>query len=235
MFCEVADEAALRDACADLERAGVRFTSFHEPDRNGELTAIATAPVYGRRGRAPLRAFQLLQDPCAAPRPPRTAAGLARAQPGGFSMTAEPTTTVFRTRFGMFVPCDRETYRKLKRVRHLAAFAEAERRRWGRAQRRLPQNRTFPRRRDGRRVRELVRPGRMIFGPFYALAPAGPEARLPANARLATGTEMLSRFFADYDAARHPVTTAEEVGPMRLSAAEIDELLERIEVWNLRR
>lgn len=67
MFCEVADEAALRDVCARLERAGVRFVPFREPDRGHEMTAVATAPVYGRRGRAPLRAFQLLQDPCAAP------------------------------------------------------------------------------------------------------------------------------------------------------------------------
>lgn len=150
-------------------------------------------------------------------------------------MTIEPTTTVFRTRFGMFVPCDRETYRKLKRVRHLAAFAEAERRRWDRAQRRRPQNRAFTRRRDGRPVREPVRPGRMIFAPFYALAPAGPAPGMPADARLARGTELLSRFFAAYNAARHPGAQPADVRPMQLSAAEIDELLERIELWNLRR
>ena len=41
--------------------------------------------------------------------------------------------TVHRTSFGMFVPCDRQTYRKLKRIRHLVTLAEAERRRWDRS------------------------------------------------------------------------------------------------------
>ena len=105
-------------------------------------------------------------------------------------MSADSVVPVvaFRTSFGMFVPCDRETYRKLKRIRHLATFAEAERRRWDRSQRRLAHNRAFARRRGGRMLREAVDAARMIFAPFYELAPAHPSLRLRPDARLARET-----------------------------------------------
>ena len=139
MLCAVADEAALRDAAALLARHAIRYAPFHEPDRDRELTALATEPLCGRRRRAPLRRLALLgsQDDSRAhppPPPPSTStAGVANpARPlipqlfsGGFAMSPASAAPVFRTSFGMFVPCDRETYRKLKRIRHLAAFAEA--------------------------------------------------------------------------------------------------------------
>ena len=154
-------------------------------------------------------------------------------------MSADAVTT-YRTRFGMFAPCDRETYRRLKRIRHLAGFAEAERRRWDRSQRRLPHNRAFRRRRGGRVVREPVSAERMVFGPLYELRPAGEAeagagAAWPAGARLARPTELFSRFFEDYHSARRPKATAGEVRPLKLAPAEIDRLLGQIELWNLRR
>ena len=154
-------------------------------------------------------------------------------------MSTDSLEHVFRTSFGLYVPCDRATYRKLKRIRHLATFAEVERRRWDRSQRRLPHNRTFKRHRlrdaSGRFVREPVDPKRMMFAPFYELLAADVSLRFPPDARLARETELLSRFFADYSAARNPKPTAAEVAPLKLSSAEIDDLLTRIEVWNLRR
>jgi hypothetical protein len=239
----VPDEPALRDACALLARHGVRFAAFHEPDRDSELTALATEPLRGA-ARAPLRRFPLLADPCCAPATPSTstaAAGSARASrspnsPGGSAMSTDSMTTVFRTGFGMYVPCDRATYRKLKRIRHLATFAEAERKRWDRSQRRLPHNRTFKRRRtSGRPVRELVDPARMIFQPFYALHGADSALGLPPDARPARETDLFARFFADYRAARHPAATPAEVVAPTMSPAEIDDLLTQIEVWNVRR
>jgi len=98
--------------------------------------------------------------------------------------------TVFQTRFGMFVPCDRETYRKLKRIRHLAGFAEVMARRWTRAQRRLPKNRVFRRGRERRVVTDA-----MLFGPFWI-----PGAQ-------AMATPLLVRFMHAYARARHPVAT----------------------------
>ena len=104
-------------------------------------------------------------------------------------MSTDSLSPVFRTAFAMFVPCDRETYRKLKRIRHLATFAEAERRRWHRSQRRQPHNRTFKRRRaSGKIVREPVDATRMIFAPFYALIPADAGLAYPLDARLAQPT-----------------------------------------------
>lgn len=144
--------------------------------------------------------------------------------------------TVHQTSFGMYVPCDRETYRKLKRIRHLAGFAEAERRRWDRSQRRQPHNRTFKRRRaSGKVVRELVDGSRMIFAPFFALVTVDAAPGYPPDARLTKPTELFVRFFDDYQAARHPKSNAAAVTPLKLSIHEIDALLEQIELWNLRR
>ena len=142
---------------------------------------------------------------------------------------------VFRTRFNLYVPCDRETYRKLKRIRHLVSFAEAERARWNRSQRRLPHNRAFTRRRGGRLVREPVDAGRMIFGPFFELHPAPAGLRLPQDAKLAAGTELLTRFYEDYLNAKRPVPDPAAVKPPRLTARQIDQILEQIELWNLRK
>jgi len=247
----VDDEPALRRAATMLAQADIRFAPFHEPDRHHELTALATEPLCGRRRRAPLRRFALLgslDDSRANPPPPSTSTAGAddsarplvpQLFPGGSAMSTAPATSVFRTSFGMFVPCERATYRKLKRIRHFATFAEAERRRWDRSQRRLPHNRNFKRFRlrdaNGRFVRELVDARRMIFAPFYALDAADTSLGFPPDARLARQTELLTRFSADYHAARHPKSAAGEVQPLQLSLAQIDDLLTRIEVWNVKR
>ena len=75
----------------------------------------------------------------------------------------------------------------------------------------------------------------MIFAPFYELVAADASPGFPPDARLARETALMTRFFADYDAARRPKPTAGEVESLTLSIAEIDDVLTRIEVWNLRR
>jgi hypothetical protein len=143
---------------------------------------------------------------------------------------------VYRTSFNMFVPCDRETYRKLKRIRHLLTFAQAERRRWDRSQRRLPHNRAFKRRRSsGKIVRELVNEARMISTPMFELRAAPPSLGMPADARVARQTELHENFMHAYHAARDPKPAPEAVAAMTLTKEQIDALLTQIELWNLRR
>lgn len=45
VLCGVKSELALMRQYARLLAAGIRVQPFHEPDRNGELTAIATEPL----------------------------------------------------------------------------------------------------------------------------------------------------------------------------------------------
>lgn len=61
VLCEVPDEKALAYEQARLEALGVRTVSFREPDRNNELTAIATEPLVGE-ARRPMRRYRLLAE-----------------------------------------------------------------------------------------------------------------------------------------------------------------------------
>ena len=45
MLCRVASEHSLLAAADRLERAGIRFALFREPDRDNEATALATEPL----------------------------------------------------------------------------------------------------------------------------------------------------------------------------------------------
>ena len=49
MLCRVATERELLAAADRLERAGIRFALFREPDRNNEATALATEPLCANR------------------------------------------------------------------------------------------------------------------------------------------------------------------------------------------
>jgi len=51
-------------AARKLKSQGVRIIEWREPDRNNELTAIATEPLAGERRRCADK-FQLIQDPTA--------------------------------------------------------------------------------------------------------------------------------------------------------------------------
>lgn len=45
VLCRVASERDLLAAADRLERTGIRFTLFREPDRDNEATALATEPL----------------------------------------------------------------------------------------------------------------------------------------------------------------------------------------------
>ena len=49
VLCAVASERALLATADRLDRAGVRFALFREPDRNDEVTALATEPLRAER------------------------------------------------------------------------------------------------------------------------------------------------------------------------------------------
>ena len=59
VVCGVRDERTLRQARDRLERHGIRFCSFIEPDLGHQLTALATEPVFDGTRRL-FRRFQLL-------------------------------------------------------------------------------------------------------------------------------------------------------------------------------
>jgi hypothetical protein len=60
VLCAVSRERDLLAAADRLERAGIRFAIFREPDRNNEATALATEPLSGERRGA------LARYPCLA-------------------------------------------------------------------------------------------------------------------------------------------------------------------------
>jgi hypothetical protein len=51
IVCAAGDEPALWRQLHRLQRHGVRFRAFFEPDRGNELTAVATEPVFGQTRR----------------------------------------------------------------------------------------------------------------------------------------------------------------------------------------
>jgi hypothetical protein len=143
-------------------------------------------------------------------------------------MTTQLPTT-YRTSFDRYAPCDRPTYKKLKRIRHLLTFAQVMARRWTRAQRRLPHNRVFRRGRDRKPVTDAL-----IFGPFFQ--PALFELYLPRTGLTiketrAHPTPLLAQFLADYQNARTPISSPAQLQPLHLSPHQIDALLTPLEDW----
>ncbi len=56
----VQDEDSLRAVQSHLSRLGIRYSSFHESDRDDELTAIATEAL-DRNQKKPLSNYRLLR------------------------------------------------------------------------------------------------------------------------------------------------------------------------------
>jgi hypothetical protein len=61
-LCTVENEAELRFHLDRLVKEGIRICAWYEPDRNNELTAIASEPISGERRRL-FREFKLLKGP----------------------------------------------------------------------------------------------------------------------------------------------------------------------------
>lgn len=58
VVCGIKDEATLEHERGRIEAYGIKTVAFHEPDRNGEMTAIATAPLCDVE-RRPMRRYKL--------------------------------------------------------------------------------------------------------------------------------------------------------------------------------
>jgi hypothetical protein len=67
IVCEVRDEPTLYQFLDKLNRHGVRFRAFLEPDRGNELTALATEPVINDTRRLFRRLRLLCPRPQTAP------------------------------------------------------------------------------------------------------------------------------------------------------------------------
>lgn len=59
-LCTVKNEARLQLELEKLRSLGIEISEWREPDRNNELTAIATGPIRGDQRRL-FRNFQLLR------------------------------------------------------------------------------------------------------------------------------------------------------------------------------
>ncbi|HEV3118357.1 MAG TPA: hypothetical protein VGY58_15010 [Gemmataceae bacterium] len=59
VVCGIRDEPRLFRCIERLEKAGVRYRAFFEPDLGDQLTAVATEPVHGSK-RSMFRNYQLL-------------------------------------------------------------------------------------------------------------------------------------------------------------------------------
>jgi hypothetical protein len=94
VLCRVPSERDLLSAADRLDRLGINFQLFREPDRAGEATALATEPL-GPDRRGPLARYPCLtrSDLLSAPEPepePRGSAAAARpvgSLSGGCAMT----------------------------------------------------------------------------------------------------------------------------------------------------
>lgn len=93
VLCRVPSEPELLRAADRLERLGVRFKLFREPDRADEATALATEPLtHERRGVLARYPCLTRADLLAAPQPEAEPRGPAaawpdRSFPGGCAMT----------------------------------------------------------------------------------------------------------------------------------------------------
>jgi hypothetical protein len=61
VLCSVTDEARLLLACEKLDRAGIRFVLFREPDMGGRATALCTEALNEERGRV-MASFHLWEE-----------------------------------------------------------------------------------------------------------------------------------------------------------------------------
>lgn len=84
VLCGVATERDLLAAADRLERAGIRFALFREPDRNDEVTALATEPL-GSARRGVLGRYRCLtrSDLLSAPTAPGQCDLAPRTAPAG--------------------------------------------------------------------------------------------------------------------------------------------------------
>lgn len=62
IILDIKTEAKLTNVRNYLSSVGIKFVSFYEPDRDNELTSIATEPIFEDRRRF-FKKFQLIKEP----------------------------------------------------------------------------------------------------------------------------------------------------------------------------
>ncbi len=155
----------------------------------------------------------------------------------------ETTNNVHTTSFGMFAPCDRPTYKKLKRIRHLLEqVCKRRNAQFARYWRKARHNRVI---RDKKAGTETPLSEPKLFAPFFEKVDLW--ARIPSNLRKyynyswndtdaqsrwgVESTQLLKDFLCDHASAKRPVVKVEDVIPLRLSVKQIDALLAQIEEY----
>ena len=129
--------------------------------------------------------------------------------------------TPFKTSFDKYVPCDYQTYKKLKLIRKLIHAPAASASRWDRAQSRLLKNRFNLKKVNGKRVKTPYSDA-MVFATLWTI-----------NGSSFARTELCQKFWHDYEMARRPHDTPGTVGAPQLETAEIDQLIADLQAWIL--
>lgn len=125
-----------------------------------------------------------------------------------------------QTSFGKYVPCDRATYKKLKRINHiLHQCARVWADRWERSQKRLPHNRYY----TFKKVRFMVKDS-WIFSQFWTIGTG-------RQSNCLMPTPLYKQFLDSYKSARYPKEKSEQVVPLSFTTEEIDRLLADIEAF----
>lgn len=142
------------------------------------------------------------------------------------------TVNVFQSNYG-FHACDRETYKKIKRIRHLIEQCKGRNNRFDWFWRKAPQNRTQVVWTAEKTCTRQPMQEPKLFELFYAKT----ETKMADWQRKACGytpeqyryhyteTKELHRFMETYAAARYPVKKAEDVKTLKHTVEELDTIL----------
>lgn len=85
IILDIKTEAKLNNVKNYLDSVGIKFVSFHEPDRDNELTSIATEPIFGDKRRY-FKKYQLIKEPARNPVPIAKKTQYAAKFPDGYFM-----------------------------------------------------------------------------------------------------------------------------------------------------
>lgn len=217
VFCEVKDERRLFKFSQKLEKEGIRYVLFQEPDIGNQYTALATETVV--ECRSVFKELQLVKEK-----------SMSKEEVGQVLPIIEKET--YKTRFG-YVAYSYEDYLKLKRLNRL--FYEDCKRaaRWKRWVRKAPHNRVLKKwlRNDlGQRI------GVEIVGSM----PEPVTWDLFSTKLVNIDRKPIGRWFegyirtdntveVEYQKARHPQRSPGEVESPGLTTATIDGLLAQAE------
>lgn len=147
-------------------------------------------------------------------------------------MTITQTENVHQTRWG-YVATDYETYQKLRRLQYLvllSSIAEAKHYRWDRKQ---PQNRfthRWVRNEKGQKIK-CIKDSR-IPSPKHGYDTFWIQSKIQASSDpFSYFLRIYELIIEDYQRAKFPKSTIEEVKPIKLTKQQISDMLEDAEAW----